>query len=154
MFLYFNSLFFYEYLAQLNFDASLCRFWYSCFDARLMLLIIFLSDMSDIFCASLDQCNIQCLQKRQNVLQLINLICEIWQLLQQNVANFSIFCCKIWQIWDFKWQFLAMPSWISSCGTPTGMLIFDNCSQNADILDWRRYMNSVQISLFCPILFC
>ena len=94
MFLYFNSFFSYEYLAQLNFDASLCRFWYSCFDARLMLLIIFLSDMSDFFCASLDQCNIQSLQKQQNVHQLINLICEILQLLQQNVANFSIF---LWQ---------------------------------------------------------
>ena len=108
MFLYYNSFISYEYHVSLNFDISLCRFWCSCFDIRLMFLIIFLSDMhlSDFLCASLDQSNIPGLRERKKVLQLVNFICKIWQFLQQNEANFSNFCDKIW---DFKWQFSVMP---------------------------------------------
>ena len=67
MFLYYNSFISYEYLVSYNFDASLCRFWYSCFDIRLMLEIIFFSDMylSDFLCASFDQCNIPGLRARK-----------------------------------------------------------------------------------------
>ena len=50
-----NSWISYKYFVQLNFDASLCRIWYSCFGSRLVFLIIFLSDMhlSDFLCAFL-----------------------------------------------------------------------------------------------------
>ena len=60
MFLYFDSLISYEYLVKLNFEASLCGFWYSCFGMRLMFLTIFLSGMhlSDFLCAFL--INVQC----------------------------------------------------------------------------------------------
>ena len=34
--LYNNSFISYEYLVSLNFDVSLCKFWYSCFDIRLI----------------------------------------------------------------------------------------------------------------------
>ena len=93
VFLYYNSFISYEYLVSLNFDASLCRFRHSCFDIRLVFLIISLSHMplSDFLCASLDQCNIPGLRERKQILRLVNLICKIWKFLRQNVANFSFF---------------------------------------------------------------
>ena len=42
-----------EYLVSLNFDTSLCRFWYSHMP------------LGDILCASLDQCNIPGLRERK-----------------------------------------------------------------------------------------
>ena len=53
--LYYKSFISYEYLVSFNFDACLCRFRYTCFDTRLMFLIIFIPDMhlSHFLCASL-----------------------------------------------------------------------------------------------------
>ena len=73
-----------EYLVSLNFDTSLCMFWYS----HLLL--------GYILCASLDQCNISGLRKRNKDFRLVNLICKIWQ-----------FYGNMWQIGLFVWQNLG-----------------------------------------------
>ena len=72
---YYDSFISYEYFVSLNFDASLYRFWYSCFDIRLMFLIHFLCDMylSDFLSASLDQCNIPGLRARKKKIGKLNL---------------------------------------------------------------------------------
>ena len=63
---------------SLDFDTSLCRFWYS----HLLL--------GDILCASLDQCNIPSLRERnKDKLNLQNLA-----ILRQYVANLSICMAK------------------------------------------------------------
>ena len=64
-------------------------FWYSCFDIRLMFLIIFLSDMhlSDFLCVSLDQCNIPGLSwKKSSPISNLNL---------RNLAIFAAKCGKL-----------------------------------------------------------
>ena len=98
----------------MKFDASLCRFWYSCFGItiriRLMFLIIFLSDMhlSDflinvIFRASWND---------KKVIQLVHLIFKIYRFSWQHVANSSIFCGKFFiLLWrNLGLQFSTMPA--------------------------------------------